>query len=165
LVSLVLVLALGVMGCSDESDSGGGGNGGEVGFPEAEAAALEAAEEYLEAFNACGDGNGWEAWAATLNYPHIRFDSTGSVTVWDTPEEYLASFICEGFRLLNPDWDHSTWDSVEIVQSGPDKVHIAILANRRDAEGNVLETFQTFHIMTDEDGHWGTLSRSSFAPQ
>jgi hypothetical protein len=153
-LGLVLTLALGVIGCSETA----GADGSE--FPEAEAAALQAAEEYLEAFNACD----WEAWAATFNYPHVRFTRNGSVTVWDTPGEFLATSNCEVFRALNPDWDHSTWDSVEIVQSGPDKVHIAILANRRDAEGNVLTTFETFHVMTNQDGHWGTQARSSYAP-
>jgi hypothetical protein len=154
LFSFVCVLALGVVGCSGTA----GADGSE--FPEAEAAALQAAEEYLEAFNACD----WEAWAATFNYPHVRVTRSGSVAVSDTPEEFLAGSSCEGFRALYPDWDHSTWDSVEIVQSGPDKVHIAILANRRDAEGNVLTTFETFHVMTNRDGHWGTQARSTYAP-
>ena len=83
--------------------------------------------------------------------------------VWDTPEEYMAGFDFGVFEALNPGWDHSAWDSIEIVQSGTDKVHVALQFSRYDANGNVLKTFETFHIMTNQDGHWGTQARSSYA--
>jgi len=153
-VGLVLALALGVAGCSGTA----GADGSE--FPEAEAAALQALEEYFEAFNARDE----EAWAATLNYPHVRFFGSSNVAVWETPEEYMAGFAFDAFEALNPGWDHSEPDSIEIVQSGPDKVHVALQVGRYDAEGNVLETFKTFHVMTNQEGHWGTQARSSYAP-
>lgn len=154
LFSFMCVLALGVMGCGGTA----GADGSE--FPEAEAAALQALEEYNQAFNARDE----EAWAATLNYPHVRFFSSDKVAVWDTPAEYMAGFDFVAFEALNPGWDHSGWDSIEIVQSGPDKVHIALQFSRYDAKGNALATFETFHVMTNQDGHWGTQARSSYAP-
>ena len=172
--SLVLALAVGVMGCGDSEgtggDAGSGGVGGSAGdggtggaggseFPEAEAAALQALEEYNRAFNAEDE----EAWAATFNYPHVRFSRRDTVKVSNTPEEFMDEFSFESFKIVNPGWDHSEWKSIEIVQSGPDRVHIALEFSRYDADGNVLKTIQTFHIMTLLDGHWGTQARSSYA--
>ena len=45
--------------------------------------AIQATDNFLKAFNA----KDAVEWAATLNYPHIRF-SNGSVTTWDSEEEY-----------------------------------------------------------------------------
>ena len=163
--SLVLALALGVMGCGETSgtggDAGSGGIGGSAGdggtggaggseFPEAEAAALQALDEFNRAFNAEDE----EAWAATLNYPHVRFGGLKPVGVWNTPEEFIDPYYFEKFKLVNPGWDHSEWDSIEIVQSGPDRIHIALVFSRYDPDGNVLKTFKTSHIMTLLVGHW-----------
>ena len=41
----------------------------------------------MTAFNARDS----EAWAATLNYPHLRIAS-GELKVWQTEEEFAASF-------------------------------------------------------------------------
>jgi len=130
--------------------------------PEAEAAALEALAEYNEAFNeSCEDGG--EAWAKTLNYPHVRFDADGQVQVWETEQEFINFMSCEAILSLTPDWDHSEFDSIEIVQSGSRKVHITLVATRYDAAGKALGSFETFFIMTEKEGHWGTQARSSYA--
>ncbi len=131
--------------------------------PEAEAAALEALTEYIEAFNEiCEDGG--EAWAKTLNYPHVHFDADGQVQVWETEQEFIDSTSCEAILSLNPDWDHSEFDPIEIVQRGPAKVHITLVATQYDAAGKALGSFETFFIMTDKGDHWGTQARSSYAP-
>jgi hypothetical protein len=130
--------------------------------PEAEAAALEALAEYNEAFNeTCEDGG--EAWAKTLNYPHVRFDPDGQVQVWETEQEFIDFTSCEAILSLTPDWDHSEFDSIEVVQSGSTKVHITLVATRYDAAGKALGSFETFFIMTEKEGQWGTQARSSYA--
>jgi hypothetical protein len=131
--------------------------------PEAEAAALEALAEYIEAFNEiCEDGG--EAWARTLNYPHVHFDADGQVEVWETEQELIDSMSCEAILSLTPDWDYSEFGSIEIVQRGPAKVHITLVATQYDAAGEALGSFETFFIMTDKGGHWGTQARSSYTP-
>jgi hypothetical protein len=74
----------------------------------------------------------------------------------------MAGWDFDVFQALYPEWDTSGWEVV-VIQSGPRKVHLAVQVDRYDAEGNVFETFQTLHIMTNQDGHWGTQARSSFA--
>jgi hypothetical protein len=166
---LLCVCTLGLMpfvGCGD-TNGGGVGSGGSAGtggvggsaILEAQAAALESLQMYNQAFNNRDE----EAWAATLNYPHVRFGGALQVQVWQTPEEYMAGFSFELFEAINPGWDHSEWDSIDLVQSGPHKVHAAIQFSRYDADGNVLGTYKTFHIMTQQNGHWGTQARSSYA--
>jgi len=130
--------------------------------PEAEAAALEALAEDIEAFNEiCKDGG--EAWAKTLNYPHVHFDADGQVQVWETEQEFIDSMGCEAIQSLTPDWDHSEFDLIKIVQRGPSKVHITLVATQYDAAGKALGSFETFFIMTEKDGRWGTQARSSYA--
>ena len=45
--------------------------------------AMSALDEFMEAFNS----RDMKAWAATLNYPHVRFASE-AVTVWANAEEF-----------------------------------------------------------------------------
>ena len=121
-------------------------------------AAMAALDEFMAKFNA----RDMEAWAKTLNYPHVRIAS-GAVRVWETPEEYAGRDV---FSLLTSEygWDHSVWDKREVVQSGPDKVHFATTFSRYDKDGNKIATFDSLYIVTLRDGHWGTQARSSFAP-
>ena len=53
----------------------------------AETAALKSLDDYMTAFNARDE----DAWAATLNYPHVRIAGS-EVKVWQTPGEYTADF-------------------------------------------------------------------------
>ena len=49
------------------------------------AAAMQALDQFMATFNRRDP----VAWAATLNYPHVRFAS-GNVTVWENAEEFAA---------------------------------------------------------------------------
>ena len=122
------------------------------------AEAMKALDEFMATFNS----RDMEAWAKTLNYPHVRIAS-GSVRVWETPEEYAGRDV---FSALTSQygWDHSVWDKREVVQSGQDKVHFATTFSRYDKDGNKIATFDSLYIVTKQDGHWGTQARSSFAP-
>jgi hypothetical protein len=39
-----------------------------------------------------------------------------------------------------------------------------LVATQYDAAGKALGSFETFFIMTENDGQWGTHARSSYAP-
>lgn len=122
------------------------------------AAAMASLDEYMAAFNARDP----EAWAVTLNYPHVRI-AGASVRVWETQREYADYMDFDAFAQRYG-WDHSQWDKREVVQSGPDKVHIATTFSRFNADGEKIATYDSLYIVTKRDGHWGTQARSSFAP-
>ena len=123
----------------------------------AEAAARQAMDEFMTAFNA----RDTRAWAATLNYPHVRFASN-QVRVYNSSDEFARENANYPKRLAP--WDHSRWDSMQAIQSGPDKVHFSVTFVRFDASGKEIGRFPSFYIVTLKDGHWGVQARSSFAP-
>lgn len=121
-------------------------------------AAMTSLDDYMKAFNARDPA----AWAATLNYPHVRLAS-GAVRVWQTEQEYTDYMDFDAFAKRFG-WDHSVWDKREVTQSGPDKVHFSTTFSRYDKDGNKIATFDSLYVVTKRDGHWGTQMRSSFAP-
>ena len=62
---------------------------------EAIAGAMGAMDAFMLGFNARDP----QTWAASLNYPHVRFAS-GGVTVWESAEEFAETRI----RDPAPDW-------------------------------------------------------------
>ena len=126
---------------------------------DAEEMAMRAMDEFLSGFNAKDP----KAWAASLNYPHVRIASS-SVTVWENAEDFAKSAVDSFTRLQEGGWDHSVWDSREAVQVTEDKVHIVVQFSRFTAEDKRFATFESLYVVTQKDGPWGTQARSSFAP-
>lgn len=122
------------------------------------AAAMKSLDDYMAAFNSRDPA----AWAATLNYPHIRIAS-GTVSLTQTAEEFAAEMDFDAFAARYG-WDHSKWDKRDVINAGPDKVHFNTRFTRYDKAGNQIATYDSLYIVTKQDGHWGTLARSSFAP-
>ncbi len=119
--------------------------------------AMQALDEFMLHFNR----RDMENWAASLNYPHVRFAS-GTVTVWDSAEEFAQS---ETFvRLPRTGWDHSHWLSRDVVMASPGKVHIQTVFQRFNSDNEIIGTYESMYIVTLQDGHWGTQARSSLAP-
>ncbi len=123
----------------------------------AEAQARKNMDDFMTAFNARDP----QAWAATLNYPHVRFASN-QVRVWNSAEEFARDNADYPKRLAP--WHHSRWESMQVIQSGPDKVHLAVTFVRFDAAGKEIGKFPSLYIVTLKNGHWGVQARSSFAP-
>jgi len=126
---------------------------------DAEKMAMQAMDAFMTGFNAKDP----KAWAESLNYPHVRFAS-GTVTVWKNAEDFAETAVNSFDRLQAVGWDHSVWDSREVVQVGEDKVHILTKFSRFTEDEKPIATFQSLYIVTKQDGHWGTQARSSFAP-
>lgn len=109
------------------------------------------------------------AWAKSLNYPHVRL-SGGQVHVWDTPEAYAADQDLNKLAAAIG-WNGTVWDYRYVVQAGDDgktgkkKYHVALSFTRLDKNGKPIpgHTFDSFYIITDVNGHWGTQFRSSMA--
>ena len=124
---------------------------------EAVAAAMAALDDFMLAFNS----KDMEAWAATLNYPHVRFAS-GGVTVWGSAEEFAMGRSFENLARIG--WDHSHWLSRDVTMASPDKVHIATVFQRFNDKNEAIAKYQSLYLVTLVDGHWGTQARSSLAP-
>ena len=125
--------------------------------PEAERNARKAMDQFMTTFNS-GDVR---AWAATLNYPHVRFASN-QVRVYNTLEDFVKENADYAQRLAP--WDHSKWESMKAIQSGPDKVHFAVEFIPYDKSGKEIGRFPSLYVVTLKDGRWGIQGRSSFAP-
>ena len=124
---------------------------------EAIAGAMGAMDAFMLGFNARDP----QAWAASLNYPHVRFAS-GGVTVWESAEEFAETRAFE--TLPQTGWDHSHWWTRDVTLASPAKVHIATLFQRFNSDNEIIGTYQSLYIITNIDGHWGTQARSSLAP-
>jgi hypothetical protein len=53
---------------------------------------------------------------------------------------------------------------MQIVQSSPTKVHIAVEFSRYHKDGTQYASYPSLYIVEQVDGHWGIRARSSFAP-
>ena len=73
--------------------------------------ARQAMKEFMDAFNSRDP----QKWAASLNYPHVRLASN-NVRVYNSAEEFARESKDYAQRLAP--WDHSTWESMEMIQSG-----------------------------------------------
>jgi hypothetical protein len=123
----------------------------------ASTAAVEVVKAYMKAFNDRDE----DAWTATFNYPHLRI-AGGDVKVWPSREAYQAEFDFDAFAQRY-DWQRSQWESIDAVQVAANGVNVALRATRLDAQGKPLSTFDTFYLVTRENGRWGVRARSSFA--
>jgi hypothetical protein len=121
------------------------------------AGAMGAMDEFILAFN---DKNP-KAWAASLNYPHVRF-ARGTVTVWNSATEFSDTKAFE--TLARSGWDHSHWLTRDVVLVSPEKVHISAVFQRFNKDNEIIGTYQSLYIVTKVAGHWGTQARSSLAP-
>ncbi len=121
-------------------------------------AALEVMDNFLTAFNARDE----QAWANTLHFPHVRLAS-GQVTVYSTAADFIAAMDLESFAE-STGWDHSVWDTLEVVQVSPRKVHIAVTFSRYTAAGDKMASYRSFYVIEKLNVRWGVRARSSFAP-
>jgi len=124
----------------------------------ADASALKVMDAFMAAFNA----RDTQAWADTLLYPHVRF-AGGTVTTFADRDAFIAANHIDKL-IAGEGWDHSKWDSLQIVQSSPKKVHIAVEFSRYHADGTKYASYPSMYIVEQVDGRWGIRARSSFAP-
>ena len=120
---------------------------------------IKVTDDWLTAFNA----QDAVAWAAVLNYPHVRFAS-GAVSSWRSREEYAAMATKRFPTLVNNGWDHSVWLRRDVTLSSRDKVHVSVEFERFTADGESLGVYQALFIVTDIDGHWGVQGVSTLSP-
>ncbi len=113
----------------------------------------------MTAFNAKDSA----AWADTLLYPHVRF-AGGKVTTFPDRAAFIAANHIDAL-IAGEGWDHSKWDSMQIVQSSPTKVHIAVEFSRYHKDGTrSTRAIRRCTSSSRSTAHWGIRARSSFAP-
>ena len=120
--------------------------------------AMRVLDEFMAAFNARDEA----AWAATLHFPHVRIAS-GATRLDPAREAMFEAFDFEQFAERFG-WHHSAWVSREVVQSGPEKVHVVVRFARYREDGSVIAEFDSLYIVALRDGRWAVAGRSSFAP-
>jgi hypothetical protein len=125
-----------------------------------EAEAAQAVRNYFEAFNA----NDEEAYQRAHHFPHIRVNGKGEVSIVMNASELLPLKLVQNHLIRNEDWDHSLLDSLELIHASADKVHFNVQFSRYRKEGAPYVTYKTLCVVTQKEGRWGILARSTYAP-
>ncbi len=120
-------------------------------------AATAAAHAFIEHFNS----QDHDKLAGTLNFPHVRF-ALGTFTTIATHQDFVERSRAGNARLLAEGWDHTKLRNLQVIQSGPDKVHLQLLVDRCREDGTIYNTFDTLWICSRQDDKWGIQFRSSF---
>lgn len=117
--------------------------------PEASREALVAVDRYLAALNA----RDTTAIRDAFNFPHFRVRADGELVRYETPDDYdFESF----FSRTGPDgWDHTGWDSTEVVFASEGKAHVAVNFTRYRGDGSVIGHYFSLYVVTCRNGHWG----------
>lgn len=84
-----------------------------------------------------------------MHFPHLRL-ANDKYQLWYTPDDFRKLQESMTENLMKENWHHTTTLSIEDIQSGEDKVHLAILQSRRDINDIEYNQFQTFWIFTKE---------------
>ncbi|HJO81378.1 MAG: hypothetical protein QGG34_08340 [SAR202 cluster bacterium] len=125
--------------------------------------AVNQATASFERWNAAFNARDMDAMIAEMHFPHRRLSFDNKFQVWDFADDFRESGGEKTTAALKAEgWDHTTTTSIEAVQSGDEKVHLAIHQSRRLADGTEYNGFLTLWIFTLIDGRWGVQFRSSF---
>ena len=121
------------------------------------AEAIETYKRWAQAFN----NRDADAMVAEMHFPHMRLAGTEFQT-WVTSEDFRAPQDSMTKMLREEGWHTTISKTVEVVQAGPEKVHLALRQSRQRADGTEYNGFDTLWIFTKKEGRWGVQFRSSF---
>ena len=115
--------------------------------------------EYLRSFNA----KDVESWSKTMLFPHIRIAS-GEIVLYPTANNLASKIDLHQFAQEN-NWSRSEWETLDVIQASPEKVHVKVEFTRYDKTGEPYVSYNSLYILQRENtGDWGIRARSSFAP-
>ncbi len=120
--------------------------------------AIAAFQRWNDGFNA----RNTEVQVAAMHFPHVRLSATNQLQYWETDDDFRAQQDRLTAGLRAEGWDHTESLSVEPIQVGDEKVHLAIRQSRQHSDGAEYNAFDTLWIFTSIDGRWGVQFRSSF---
>ncbi len=125
------------------------------------AAAIEGARAAMDGFMAAFNARDSEAIRTRwFHFPHVRFHS-GTVTMMQRPEDY-HNLVWNGDGQ-SAGWERSAWDTVEVIDAGPEKVHFRVQFTRYREDGSAIGSYRSLYIVTFRDGRWAIQGRSSWA--
>ncbi len=119
--------------------------------------AIESFRRWSVAFNA----RDTEGQIKEMHFPHIRL-SQNRFQLWETADEFRVVQEKISKLLKEEGWHHTASHSINPIQIGDNKVHLAIRQSRQHEDGTEYNGFDTFWIFTKINGRWGVQFRSSF---
>lgn len=120
-------------------------------LPEDEA--RQAVRRFIEAWNTREPA----AFAATLQYPHVRPTADFDGRVFADAATYAAAIDFD--QVLATGWDRSRLDSATVVQAGEGQAHVAGRYTRLRADGSAIWSNQVTYVVTEKDGSIGIQAR------
>ena len=115
--------------------------------------ATAAVRRFIEAWNSRESA----AFAATLQYPHVRPTADFAGRVFADAEAYAATVDFD--QVLATGWDRTRLDSAEVVQAGEGQAHVAGRYTRLRADGSAIWSNQITYVVTEKDGSIGIQAR------
>lgn len=115
--------------------------------------AKEAVHRFIEAWNTREPS----AFAATLQYPHVRPTADFDGRVFADAPTYAAAVNFD--QVLATGWDRTRLDSATVVQAGEGQAHVAGRYTRLRADGSAIWSNQITYVVTERDGSTGIQAR------
>ncbi|MYI81178.1 MAG: hypothetical protein F4060_14680 [Holophagales bacterium] len=115
--------------------------------------AKEAVHRFIEAWNTREPA----AFAATLQYPHVRPTADFDGRVFADAATYAAGIDFD--QVLATGWDRTRLDSATVVQAGEGQAHVAGRYTRLRADGSAIWSNQITYVVTEQDGSTGIQAR------
>ena len=115
--------------------------------------ARQAVRRFIEAWNTRDPA----AFAATLQYPHVRPTAEFDGRVFADASAYAA--IVDFDQVLATGWDRTRLDSAEVVQAGEGQAHVAGRYTRLRADGSAIWSNHITYVVTEKDGSTGIQAR------
>ena len=115
--------------------------------------ATQAVRRFIEAWNTREPA----AFAATLQYPHVRPTEDFGGRAFADAEAYAATI--DFGQVLATGWDLSRLDSAIVVQAGDGQAHVAGRYTRLRADGSAIWSNQVTYVVTETGGSIGIQAR------
>ena len=115
--------------------------------------ATEAVQRFIDAWNTRDPA----AFAATLQYPHVRPTADFDGRVFADAATYAAAIDFQ--QVLATGWDRTRLDSAEVVHAGEGQAHVAGRYTRLRADGSAIWSNQITYVVTERDGSTGIQAR------
>ena len=115
--------------------------------------ARQAVRRFIEAWNTRDPA----AFAATLQYPHVRPTADFDGRVFADASAYAATI--DFGQVLATGWERSRLDSATVVQAGEGQAHVAGRYTRLRADGSAIFSNQVLYVVTENDGSIGIQAR------
>ena len=115
--------------------------------------ATQAVQRFIDAWNTREPA----AFAATLQYPHVRPTADFGGRVFGDAAAYAATVDFD--QVLATGWDRSRLDSAIVVQAGGGQAHVAGRYTRLRADGSAIWSNQVTYVVTETGGSVGIQAR------